>query len=136
VTERVGLADVTGRLTHHDHQLGLVVELLGAFLRHPDDAAVTVERGVVLVEEDRGLGHRIARLGRVLAVVEPDANDLLGIRYAGAVLDLVLGQEHAAAWALSTRRCKACPPPRWKTSSIVVGAFCFHWASALFTSRS
>ena len=50
---------------------------------------MTIQGGVVLVEQDRLLGHRIAGLGRVPAVVEPDADDLFWIGHAGSERRLV-----------------------------------------------
>ena len=54
---------------------------------------MVVERVVELVEEHRLLGHRRADLGGVLAVVEPDADDLLRAGHQRAVLEPGLLQE-------------------------------------------
>jgi hypothetical protein len=50
---------------------------------------VVVERGVELVEQDRLFRHRIAGFGRVLAVVEADADDLFRVGDARAEARLV-----------------------------------------------
>src|SRR5262245_17689903 len=95
VVAGVLLADVARLAPDHDHQFGLVVELLRVLLGDVDGAAVVVERGVVLVEQDRLLGHRVAGLGRVLAVVEADAHDLFRVGDAGAELRPIGRDEEA-----------------------------------------
>src|SRR5215204_4452499 len=95
VVRRVLLADVARLPADDDDELGLVVELLGRLLRDGDRAAMMVQHRVELVEEDRHRRHRVAGLGRVLAVVQADADDLLGIGHAGAELGRVLRHEEA-----------------------------------------
>src|SRR6266850_7221731 len=97
VRQRVGLTHVARDAAHHDDQLDLVVHLLRRLLGDPDDAFVAGERVVALVEENRRLGHGVARLRCVLAIVQAHADDLLGIRDAGAELDDVLGEHEARA---------------------------------------
>ena len=91
--QRVGLGDVACRAADDDDELRLVVELLRLLLGGRDLAAAAVERRVVLVEQDRLLRHGVAGLGRVLAIVEADADDLLRVGDARAELGLVLGNE-------------------------------------------
>src|SRR4051812_32479413 len=64
---------------------------------------MAVERRVVFVEQDRLLGDGIAGLGRMLAVVEPDADDLFRVRDARAESGLVGGDEVALGGRACTR---------------------------------
>src|SRR3954452_8630218 len=93
VGEGVGLADVARRAPDDDHELGLVVEFFGRLLRDLDGVVVAVQGRVELVEQDRHRRDRIVGLGRVAAVVEADADDLLGIGDAGAELGRALRDE-------------------------------------------
>src|SRR5262249_58254167 len=79
ILRRLGLAHIAGRAANDDHQLGLVIELLGLLLGYDDHATTAIERGVVLVEEDGLRRHRLAGLRSVPSVVEADANDFFRV---------------------------------------------------------
>ena len=130
-------ADVARGAADHDHELRLVVELRRLLLGHGDLAAAAVERGVVLVEQDRLLRHGVAGLGRVLAIVEADADDLLRVGDARPELGLVLGDEMRPRAALAARRLKPAEVAlrRRARRVIVVGAPSLKACSAAATSR-
>ena len=61
---------------HHD-ELGLIVDLL-AHSGQDDGRTMADQGGRVLAEEHRFRRYRHAALGRVVAIVQPDADDLAG----------------------------------------------------------
>src|SRR5262245_3635027 len=93
VGQRLDLAHVPRAPADHDHELRFVVEALGRDARHAHGAEMTVQRVVVLVEEDRQLGDRLTDLARVPRVVEADAQDLLRVGDAWPEVDVGLLQE-------------------------------------------
>ena len=93
---RVG-GDLFAAPADHHRQLGLVVDLL-ADARQDDRAVGTGQRVAELREEDRHLGHFEAGLGRVLAIVQPEADNLVGIGDGWT-------QAHASQRARSVARC-------------------------------
>ena len=96
VLERIGFADGARLDPHHDHQLDLVVELVGDLRGQLHRAAVARQGVVVLVEQHRHFRHRRAHFRGMLAVVQAHADDLLRMHHRGTELDLVLGKEMAA----------------------------------------
>jgi hypothetical protein len=79
VVERVVLGHAPGLRADDDAELGLVVDL-GRLGRQHDGIAVADQRVGPLREQQRRLREVLAALGRVVAVVEPDADDLAGTR--------------------------------------------------------
>ena len=78
VVERVGLGDFLGALADDEGDLGLVVDL-AAVGGQRDRGSGRGQRVAVLAEDRRAGGHLHAALGRVLAVVEADADDLVRV---------------------------------------------------------
>ncbi len=75
--ERVVDGDLRGAPADHDAELGLVVDLL-ADRGDPDLVAGRDERVRPFREQERPFGEVDALLLRVVAVVQTDADDLLG----------------------------------------------------------
>ncbi len=75
--ERVGLADVARRAPDHERELGLVVDAVRMRRGQHDVLAAADQRVGELREPHRRLGDLLAGLFGVVAVVEPDADDLL-----------------------------------------------------------
>ena len=87
VVERVGRRRPTPPRADHEGDLGLVVDLLARGGK--GDRRPVGNEGVGELGEERGNGGRLAaRLGRVVAVVEADADDLLRVRHRREQLDL------------------------------------------------
>ena len=70
-----------------DEQLHLVVELGRHFGGQANGGAVTGERVIVLVEEDRHRRYLLTRLLGVLTIVQSDAHDLAGFGEKSAMRD-------------------------------------------------
>ena len=87
VGDRVRLGDVLRAGADDERDLGLVVDL-AARGRQLDRRAVGAQRVSELREEGRARRRLEPRLGGVGAVVEPDADDLVGVRDRGQELDL------------------------------------------------
>ena len=75
VAKGVRLGDILRRPPDHDAELDLPVQLL-RFLRDDHRAGGAGQRAGRLHEDDRLLRDRVARLSRVVAVVQPDRHDL------------------------------------------------------------
>src|SRR5438034_545822 len=75
--ERLTLRDIADALADDDAQLRFVVDLPSDRRKH-DRLSRADERRLPLRKEDRVLGRRDALLGRMVTVVESDADDLAG----------------------------------------------------------
>ncbi len=80
--------DILAPLADDDDQLGLEIDLL-ADRGQDDGVAMADERGGVLAEEDRVLRDGSPALGRVVPIIEADADDLARIVNGRMILDLM-----------------------------------------------
>ena len=99
VVERAGRRDAPRRRPDDDPELDLEVERVGPL--RPDDRVAVGDDGIgELREQERARGERPATLAGVLAVVEPDADDLARDGDRRDRLDVVEGDPRRAAEGL------------------------------------
>ena len=110
--EGTRLGNATRGLPDHERQLGLRIDVTDAGGQH-DRLAVTAERVRELPEQERRFRQLHARLPRMVAVIEPDADDLR-IAVAEPVAPL-LAHAHGAVTSPSAsnsrKRATVCATP-------------------------
>src|SRR6185312_2802086 len=79
VVQRLLARDMPTRLTDHHGQFAFVIEMIGRFW--PDDWRLMRDDGGVMLEEDTWIFRKLAAdLFGMVAIVAPNAHDLVGIR--------------------------------------------------------